>query len=76
MEAKVGLDTFCHPEALFSKEVVKDDEVRVAEKECKRVPLGATEEKNEVARWEAKLEQEGGACERSISAHFTTSKRM
>ena len=125
MEAKVGLDTFCHPDALFSKEVVKDDEllpskvllegvgadvkplgqatkqvklegganltltgevlkelpggvdvliggkplaeqgfsvhgdeVRVAEKQCKRVPLGATEEKNELARWEAKLEEE------------------
>ena len=34
------------------------DEVRVAEKQCKRVPLGATAEKNEVARWEAKLEEE------------------
>ena len=27
VEAKVGLDTFCHPDALFSKEVVKDDEL-------------------------------------------------
>ena len=37
---------------------VHGDEVRVAEKQCKRVPLGATAEKNEVARWEAKLEEE------------------
>ena len=28
MEAKVGLDTFCHPDALFAMEVVQGTELQ------------------------------------------------